>query len=369
MNVPFVDLSRQSKKVSRAINTAIQRVILSSDYVLGEEVSKFEKEFAKYIGVKYCVGVGSGTDAIFLSLISLGIGKGDEVIAPAMTFTATVSPIIIAGASPILVDVSLQTHQIDVEKIEQSITKKTRAIIPVHLYGYMPDMDKILSIAKKHKLAVIEDACQAPGSLYKKKKSGSFGDAAAFSFYPSKNLGAYGDAGAVLTSRKDIYEKIIALRNHGQIEKNNHIMIGYNSRLDTIQAAILRVKLPYLDKENENRRRVAAQYNSLLADLPIKIIEKIDHSEPNYHLYVIKTKKRRNLIEYLKKNGIEFGIHYPVAIHLQPAFRKIGYKKGDFPNAERISNESLSVPMFSALSAKEIRYVASVLKNFFDKTV
>ena len=367
MNVPFVDLSRQPKKVSRAINMAIRRVILSSDYILGKEVSKFEKEFAKYIGVKYCVGVGSGTDAILLSLISLGIGKGDEVIVPAMTFTATVSPIILAGASPVLVDVSSQTHQINVEKIEQVITKKTRAIIPVYLYGYMPDMDKILSIARKHNLLVVEDSCQAHGSLYKKKKSGSLGDIAAFSFYPSKNLGAYGDAGAIVTSRKDLFEKIIALRNHGQIEKNNHTMIGYNSRLDTIQAAILRVKLSKLDMENKSRARIAEEYDSLLANLPIKKIERNEDNKPNYHLYVVKTEKRKQLIDYLRKNGIESGIHYPVPIHLQTSFKKLGYKKGDFPNAERIANESLSLPMFSALSIKEVRYVVSILKKFFKK--
>lgn len=367
MHIPFVDLAKQEKKINKLIVNKIKKIVSKGSFILGEEVAQFEKDFASYIGAKYCIGVASGTDAILLSLKAIEIDKEDEVIVPAFTFIASVSPIIVLGARPVMVDVLPDKPLIDYSKIEKAITKKTKAIIPVHLYGCPCDMDKISEIAQKYKLKVIEDACQAHGSEYKGKKTGSFGDISAFSFYPSKNLGALGDAGAIVTSNKSFAESMIMLRDHGQRKKYLHELIGYNSRLDSINAAALRIKLSYLDKWNIKRRKIAALYDKLLSNLPIEIPLKDKQTLQNCHLYVIRTKMRDKLSGYLKEKNIFCGIHYPLPLHLQLALKDLGYKMGDFPNAEKFAKTCLSLPIFPQMTSKEVRFVTDQIHNFFSR--
>lgn len=364
--IPLVDIARQDKKIQPQIISAIKKIIKKGDFILGKEVEEFEKEFAKYIGVKYCVGVASGTDAILLSLRALGTGSGDEVIVPANTFISTVLPIIYVGAKPILIDIDPDTYNIDVSKIEEKISKKTKAILPVYLFGQIAEIDKILKIAKKHKLFVIEDAAQAHGSTFKNKKAGSFSDIACFSFYPGKNLGAYGDGGAIVTNNKSIAERIKVLRNIGQIKKYIHTEKGYNSRLDTIQAAILRIKLKELDGWNKQRRDIATLYNKLLSNLSVSLPKEIDGSISNYHLYVIRVRKRDELIRYLRGKKIFTGIHYPVPIHLHKALRDLPYKKGDFPVTEKYASQIISLPIFPGMIEKEVGIITEAIKSFYD---
>lgn len=367
MGIKLVDLTRQSKKINTAIINNIKNIINSGDFILGKELKKFEKDFAKFITAKYCIGVASGTDAILMSLEALGVGPEDEIIVPAMTFIASVSPILKLGAKPVFVDILPNGSCINPALIEMRITKKTKAIIPVHLYGFPCEMDKIMNIAKKHKLFVIEDACQAHGSLYKGKKIGSFGNAATFSFYPAKNLGAYGDGGAIITSDKNLYDKILMLRNHGQKQKYKHQILGHNSRLDTLQAAVLRIKLKNLDKWNKKRRTLVNTYENLLKKLPITLLTERDDVETNYHLFVIKTKARNALYAYLKKKNISCGIHYPIPLHLQPSLKILGYKKGDFPNAEELAKSCLSLPIFPELTIHEVKFISNQVRNFFEQ--
>ena len=366
MNIPLVDLTIKNKTERGNILKKIQQVITKSNFILGEEILSFEKEFAAYIGTKYCVGVASGTDALFLSLKALGIGEGDEVIVPAMTFMATASAVSHAGAKPVFVDISPSQPTIDASKIEKKITKRTKAIIPVHLYGYPSSMDKLEIIAKKYKLALIEDACQSHGSTFYGKKTGSIGDISAFSFYPSKNLGAFGDAGAITTSNKKLYETILSLRNHGQYGKNTHNLLGYNSRMDTIQAAVLSIKLQSLDKANKKRNKHAALYTKLLQDLPITLPTETENYTSNYHIYAIQTAKRNELMNYLNDKGISCGIHYSLPLHLQPAFTFLEYKKGDFPYAEALAEKTLSLPMYPELTQKQIKYIVKMIHTFFN---
>ncbi|KKQ34490.1 MAG: pyridoxal phosphate-dependent protein [Microgenomates group bacterium GW2011_GWA2_37_6] len=360
------------RKIQPQIISAIKKITQKGDFILGEEVEKFEKEFARYCGVKHCVGVASGTDAILLALRALGIGSGDEVIVPANTFISSVLPIIYVGATPIITDIDPKSYNIDVSKIEEKISKKTKAIIPVHLFGQIAEMDKILKIAKKHKLFVVEDAAQAHGSTFKNKKAslpagkaGSFSDIACFSFYPGKNLGAYGDAGAIVTNNKSIAERIKILRNIGQVKKYIHSEKGYNSRLDTIQAAVLRIKLRQLDKWNQERRHLAALYSKLLSGLPVSIPIQTDGNVSNFHLYVIRAPKRDRLLKYLHKNKIFAGIHYPVPIHLHKALRNLPYKKGDFPVTEKYASQIISLPIFPGMSEKEVGIITEAIKNFY----
>lgn len=366
MNIKLVDLRRQPKKVSYSINKKIKEVINRGDFILGEEVEKFEKDFAKFIGPKYCIGVASGTDGILIVLEALGVGRGDEVIVPSMTFIATVRPIITLGAKPVFVDILANGSCIDPDLIEKAITTKTKAIIPVHLYGYPCNMDKVLRIAKKHNLLVIEDAAQAHGSLYKRKRIGTFGKAAIFSFYPGKNLGAYGDAGAITTSDKNLRDKILMFRDHGQKQKYTHSILGYNSRLDTIQAGVLRIKLKNLASGNKKRRVIAKMYKKLLRNVPIILPEEEKNVETVYHLFVIRTESRDKLLNFLKKKNIFCGIHYPIPLHLQPALKYLGYKKGDFPNTEKLANTCLSLPIFPELKALEVNYIVENVKKFFN---
>lgn len=362
MKIPFVNLKAQYKNIKPEIDKAIKRVVTTQAFILGKELEAFEKEFAKYLGVKHAVGVNSGTDGLILSLLALGIGKGDEVITPANSFVATTTAIVQVGAKPVLVDCDPNTYQIDVAQVEKKITKKTKAILPVHLYGAPCEIDKLQEIAKKNNLLLIEDACQAHGATLNTKKLGTFGDIGVFSFYPSKNLGAYGDGGAIVTDSKDLYEKLIKMRNYGQTKKYYHDSFGLNSRLDEIQASVLRVKLKYLDKWNKERNRIAASYKKSIKNYKTQLI--IKNGKSAYHLFVIESEKRDKLQKYLSENGIQTLIHYPTPIHLQEVNSSLGYKNGDFPNSEKIASRILSIPIYAELGTIEQDYVTQILNKF-----
>lgn len=368
VEIPLVNLQRQFKGIKQEVSKAISKVLLNCNYILGSEVEEFEKSFAKYIGTKYAIGVASGADAILLILDSLGIGKGDEVITTANTFIASVLPIIRLGAKPVLVDINKDTYQMDVEKLESAITKKTKVILPVHLYGIPNKMDEILKLARKYKLKVVEDSAQAHGSSYKRQKCGSFGIANAFSFYPGKNLGAVGDGGAITTNNKTLYKKIRSLRHIGQTQKYKHDILGYNSRLDTIHAAVLSVKLKKLNSWNAQRRKHAKYLTALLSDLPISLPCVLGKDYvTNYHLYIIRIKKRNELMEYLKDKKIYCGIHYPIPVHMQKSLKFLNYNKGKFPTTEKYAKEILSLPMFPELKVREIEKVSKVIHDFYRK--
>jgi len=364
----FLDLHQPHSELSKEINRAIKKVFKKSDFVLGQEVKLFEEEFARYCNTKYAVGVSSGTDALLLALKSLNIGIGDEVIVPAFTFIATALAVSYTGAKPVFIDVDEESYCLDAERLEKTITKRTKAVIPVHLYGQIADMHKILAVAQRYNLKVIEDAAQAHGAthIYRglSKKSGSMGDIGCFSFYPTKNLGACGDAGAVVTSCKKIYSQLLILRDCGRVSRYEHAVMGYNARLDTIQAAILRVKLRRLDSWNQIRRKKAALYNKLLAEVRGIILptQKQDVGHV-YHLYVIRTRHREKLCRLLSKHKIPFFIHYPIPLHLQKAYRNLGYKQGDFPVAEKLAREIISLPLHPYLSDRDIETVAEVIKS------
>lgn len=364
MNIPWVNLTIQHQNIRAEINSAIQGVLDRSDFILGQDVAKLEEEFAVYCGTKYAVGVDSGLSALELSLRALGIGKGDEVLVPAHTFTATAAAVTFAGAVPVFVDIDPLTWNMDATKIEQSITPRTKAILPVHLYGLPADMNMILGVAEKFKLAVVEDACQGHGAIYKGHRTGSMGNAAAFSFYPTKNLGACGDGGMVTTDDHRVAETIRALRNCGQREKNIHELEPFNHRLDNLQAAILRIKLKYLDQWLESRRKLAALYKDRLADTDIKCQDEPPGYHHVYHLFVIRTKNRDAMQTYLKEHGIGTAIHYPTPVHLQPFYDKTGEARGRFPVAERVCNEILSLPMFPEMTNEQAEVVASCIKEF-----
>lgn len=368
MRVNFVDLKEQYKTIKTDSLRAITSVLEDTQFVLGSRVKEFEEKFAAYSQTKYGVGVASGTDAILLALKSLDVGPGDEVITAANTFMATVLAISYAGATPVLIDNDPVSYNIDHTKIEAAVNSRTKAIIPVHLYGQTADMDAIAEIAKKHNLKIIEDACQAHGAEYKGRKAGSMGDLGCFSFYPSKNLGAYGDGGMVTTHNERIFEKLKMLRDYGQPRKYHHEVKGFNSRLDTVQAAVLLVKLPHLDGWNDKRRRWAGLYNKLLSELDAVTPVEGEGYRHVYHLYVIRTKRRDEMLRYLNSKEITCGIHYPIPIHLQNAYKDLPYKKGDFPVAEKCAQEILSLPMFPELKEEQIRYVAGAIKEFLVKS-
>ncbi len=358
MNIPLIDLGIQHRNLRSEINSAIEGVLDRSDFILGQEVAKLEEEFAAYCGTKYAVGVDSGLSALELSLRAFGVGVGDEVIVPAHTFTATAAAVTFAGAKPIFVDVSPETLCIDVRKIEAVITPHTKAILPVHLYGLPADMDRIWAIAEKHNLIVVEDACQAHGAMYKGRRAGNLGDVAAFSFYPTKNLGACGDAGMITTNDVTAVEIIRAMRNCGQKTKNVHELSPFNHRLDNLQAAILRVKLRYLDQWIVSRRRLAAHYNKLLAGSNIVTPAEPVDCEHVYHLYVIRSQNRDALQTHLKERGIGTAIHYPNPVHLQPFYAQSGTLPGQFLVAEKICTEILSLPMYPELTKEQVEIVA-----------
>lgn len=362
--VPFVDLVAQYRTISAEINGATSRVIQEADFILGREVGLFEEAFAAFCEAKYAVSVDSGTSALELALRAYDIGHGDEVITAANSFIASALAISHAGAKPVLVDVDPFTYTMDPAALERAITPRTKAILPVHLYGHPAPMDPVRQLADKRGLIVIEDACQAHGMRYKGRRAGSLGHAAAFSFYPGKNLGAYGDGGMVVTNDRAIAKRLEMMRNYGQKEKYQHLFRGYNRRLDTLQAAVLRVKLPYLEKWNAARRWNAVLYNKFLDGSGVLLPGEAAGAESVWHLYVIRTEQRDLLREYLVSRGISASIHYPIPIHLQPAYQDLGYKRGDFPVTEACAQQVLSLPMYAELTQAQIEIVARTVHGF-----
>jgi dTDP-4-amino-4,6-dideoxygalactose transaminase len=364
--IPLVSLKGQHDSIRAELDRAIKEVLDANQFVLGESVESFEKEIGRFLGCKYALGVASGTDALLLSLAALGIGRGDEVITTPSTYFATVGAILHAGAKPVFVDIASDTYTINTSLIKRKISRKTKAILPVHLYGQCAGMDDILTIAKQYQLAVVEDCAQAFGAMREGKKAGTFGDLGAFSFYPTKNLGACGDGGLIVGDRETLMEKIRSLRAQGSRRDNKYIhdVVGYNSRLDSIQAAILKVKLKYINQWNQARREKANIYNRLLKDIrEIQTPYVALGNTPIYHLYCIRAKKRDQLINFLEKNGIETGIYYPLPQHLQKAVP--GYQRGDFPEAERASRETLTLPMFPELTEEEQEYITCSIRDFY----
>lgn len=366
-SIPLLDLKAQYKNIKPEIDNAVKQVIDSGQFVNGENVSGLEAEIAAYCGAGYGVGVASGTDALILSLVALGIKDGDEVITTPYTFIATTEAIAKVRAKPVFVDIDPATFNMDVKQIEKKITRKTKLILPVHLYGQSCDMSPILTLAKKYNLRIIEDCAQSIGAEYKGKRVGSFGDAGCFSFFPSKNLGAYGDGGMIVTNSGEIAEKIKILRDHGSKNRYYHLIDGYNSRLDAIQAAILRVKLKHLDKWTENRRKNAYLYNELLK--PVKKVAipfEPEYNKHVYYLYTIKvSEKRDELQEYLKSNKIASCVYYPVPLHLQEVYKGLAYKEGDFPVSEKCSKGVLSLPIYPELGEGEIKTTTDKIKSCF----
>jgi len=363
MKIPLVDLRAQYLSIQAEIDDAIHQVLAKTNFIQGEEVVLFEREFAAFCGVREAIGVSSGTEALRLALLICGVGEGDEVITTPFTFIATAEAVSQVGATPVFVDVDHLTCNLDPEQVERAITEKTKAILPVHLYGTMADMDRISDIARQHGLKVIEDAAQAHGALYKGKPAGSIGDVGCFSFYPAKNLGAYGDGGMVVTNNSQLAEQVRLLRDHGRREKYEHLLLGFNSRLDTLQAAILRVKLKRLAEWNARRRAIAARYRDLLGGLDIGLPVDDESGEPVYYMFVVRTDRRDRLAEALHAQGIATGIHYPIPLHLQPAYSHLGHKIGDFPESERAAQDVLSIPMYPELSEEQIRIVAEALAS------
>jgi dTDP-4-amino-4,6-dideoxygalactose transaminase len=360
LRVPLVDIRAQQQEVGSAISRAIEDVLARGDFILGSAVERFEAEFARFIGTRHAVGVGTGLDALALALRAHGIGRGDEVITAANTFIATILAIELVGARPVLVDIDRETYAVEPSAVAAAISPRTRAIMPVHLYGLPVDLDGILAVARRHNLVVIEDAAQAHGARYNGKRVGSFGHSAAFSFYPAKNLGACGDGGMLVTDDDLVAERVRVLRNYGQRAKYRHVTLGTNSRLDTLQAAILSVKLQYLDGWNETRRRHARTYDALLAGLVHTPTMRAD-VEHVYHLYVIETDRRDAVQDHLRAKGIDTGIHYPVPVHLQEACAHLGYRAGDFPVTESAAARILSLPMYPQLTDTQLAYIAATL--------
>ena len=362
MKIPLVDLKAQYANIKAEIDAAVQRVLDETDFIGGNAVTEFEKSFAAYCGTRSAVGLANGTDALQLSLLALGVGKGDEVITAINTFIATSEAISATGARPVFIDNDPQTYTIDVRKIEEKITPRTKAIIPIHLYGQPAAMDAINEIAARHNLVVIEDAAQAHGASFKGKTVGTLGRLACFSFYPGKNLGAYGDAGAIATNDEALADKVRMLANHGRLKKYEHEIEGYNSRLDTLQAAILSVKLRHLRAWTEKRQRNASAYSQLLAHAAT-IVTPVVHPDAThvFHLYVVRVQQREKVQQVLKEAGIATGIHYPIPLHLQPAYKYLGLPTGSFPVAERFASEIMSLPMYPELSADQIAFICDTL--------
>lgn len=393
MNIPLIDLRAQYNSISKELDKATIDVLSSAAYIMGKNVTEFEKEFANYIGTKHAISVGNGTDALVIALKALGIGEGDEVITSTFTYFASAECISAVGATPVFVDVEKDTFNIDPDKIEEKITERTKAIIPVHIFGQSADMDKINIIAKKHNLKVIEDACQAVGAKYKGKMIGTLSDVACFSFFPTKNLSCAGDGGMIVTSDDSIATIATALRTHGSGEtgqkaynllnniteevvtsksgddtvynplKYYNYLIGYNSRLDAIQAAILRVKLPYLDKWNSRRKEIAKIYDEELIDSNVITPIVREENDTVYHQYVLQSDNREEMLAKLKEKGIATGVYYPVPLHLQKVYTDLGYKEGDMPVAEYLSHRTFAIPVYPELSEEQIQYIVDSIKN------
>ncbi len=363
MQVPFLDLKAQHDLLKKEVLAGIEEVIAASAFAGGPFVERFEQEFAKFCDCKYAIGVGNGTDALWLALLALGIGAGDEVITVPNSFMATAEAISYTGAKPVFVDVDERTYTMDSGLLEKAITSRTKAIIPVHLYGQCADMDPILDIARRRGLAVIEDACQAHGADYKGRKAGSLGIAGAFSFYPGKNLGAFGEAGAVTTNDAELAKKIQMFRDHGQARKYHHAVIGWNARMDGIQGEVLRIKLKNLSENNQLRRTHAGVYDRQLAGVAgLTLPYRAGYGTHVYHLYVVRVGNRERFMQQLNARGIGCAIHYPVAIHLQGAYASLGLKRGSFPITERCSDEIVSLPMFPELTSEQVSAVCEAVK-------
>lgn len=385
-DIPLVNLHRQIQEHAATFEQCFQTLLQKTDFIGGTAIQQFEAAFAQFCGVKHCIGVGNGTDALFLIFRALNLKPGDEVITTPMSFMATAEVFALLGVKVIFADIDPVTYTLDPDKVRPLITPRTKALLPVHLYGQPADMAALQALADAHHLYLIEDAAQAHGAVFQEKRVGSLGFAAAFSFYPGKNLGAFGDAGGVTTNDDALAEKVRMLANHGRLSKYEHQMEGVNSRLDTLQASILLAKLPHLEEWNQNRRQWAALYDAQLADFngtpqtdtqvikPNSAISKqclqLPNSTPDrtsvYHLYVLQTAHRDALLEALKQAGVQAGIHYPIPLHLQPAFRYLGHKAGDFPVAEQLAQRCLSLPMFPELTAQEVHRVAAEIRNFME---
>lgn len=388
--IAAMNIKRQTERIQKELDEAVLTVLHSANYIFGEEEKKFEEAFARYCGVNYAVGVANGTDALVIALRACGVKPGDEVITSAMSFFATAEAIASIGAIPVYVDCTKDTYLIDVEQIELKITEKTVAILPVHLYGQCADMDRILEIAEKYGLKVIEDTAQASGALYKEKKAGSMGDAGCVSFFPTKNLGCAGDGGMILTNDETIYQFCMALRVHGSgmygaymyqceqgteeriesldfhghLPKYYNFVLGYNSRLDTIQATVLNVKLPYLDSWNEKRRQIAERYDVEIKNQLVQKPTVKAYNEHIYYVYMLLVKDRDKMRDYLEEHGVGTGVYFPVPLHLQKVFAYLGYQKGDFPNAEMVADHSLVIPMFAEMTDDEINYVIEIVNSY-----
>lgn len=394
MNISLIDLKEQYKGIKEQCDKAALEVLNSANYIMGTNVVEFEKEFCEYLGAKHSISVGNGTDALVIALKAMGIGVGDEVITTPFTFFATAESISAVGAKPVFVDVVLDTFNIDVSKIEEKITDKTKAIMPVHIFGQPADMDEIMEIAKKNNLYVIEDACQAIGSEYKGRKIGTIGDVACFSFFPTKNLGCAGDGGMIVTNNDKLATIIKGLRVHGsgengqkaynvinnideEVVKNTegndtvynplkyyNYLIGFNSRLDTLQAAILRIKLKKIDEWNNRRNDIAKIYNEGLKECDLVTPFEKDDLKHVYHMYILQSEKREEILTYLKEQGIATGVYYPIPLHLQKVYRDLGHKEGDFPNSEYLSHRTFAIPMFAELNESQIEYIINAIKKF-----
>lgn len=364
MKIPFVSFLPMEKELNNDLRAAFDRVFTASWYIEGKEDDKFETAFAEYCGTKYCVGVGNGLDALMLALKALGIGEGDEVIVPSNTYIATALAVTYVGARPVFVEPKISTFNLDPDKIEAAITGKTKAIMPVHLYGQACDMDPIMEIAKRYSLKVVEDCAQAHGATYKGQKVGTFGDAAGFSFYPGKNLGALGDAGAVVTNDEELANKVRALGNYGSDYKYHHIYKGNNSRLDELQAAFLAAKLPHLERMNVERRRIADRYLTEIKNDKIVLPTVEKNMVPVWHIFGIRCAERAGLEKHLNEAGIGTNKHYPIPMHLQDCYKDLGFGEGDFPIAEEISKTELSIPMYYGMTDEEIGYVVDAINAF-----
>jgi dTDP-4-amino-4,6-dideoxygalactose transaminase len=362
--VPFVDLKTQYSAIKNEVLAAVADVFDSGQFVLGKQVAAFEEEFAAFCGVRYGVAVNSGTSALHLALLAAGVGPGDEVITVPCTFVATVAAIVYTGATPVFVDVNPVTYTMDPSRVEAAVTSRTKAVLPVHLFGNPADMDPILAVARRHNLMVIEDAAQAHGAEYKGQRCGSIGDLGCFSFYPGKNLGAYGEGGLVTTNDPDFARSIRMLRDWGAEKKYEHVLKGFNYRMEGVQGAILRVKLRYLEQWTESRRAHAAAYNRALSSLPLTLPAEPPGNRHVFHVYSVLTDQRRELMECLNSNGVQTGIHYPFPVHLLPAYSDLGHRAGDFPVSERIANQELSLPMYPELSDSQIEAVVGAVSEF-----
>ncbi|MFT5169637.1 MAG: dTDP-4-amino-4,6-dideoxygalactose transaminase [Candidatus Omnitrophota bacterium] len=366
MKVPYADFSEQHKLIKAEIQIGFDALFESGNFILGEEVKKFEGEFSSYCDSKYGVGVNSGTDALYLALSALGVREGDEVIIPNFTFIATALCVSYTGATPVLADIDPKTFNLDPQAVKEAITDKTKAIIPVHIYGQSANMYEINTLAREHGIYVVEDAAQAHGALYNGKKAGALGDVACFSFYPTKALGAYGDAGMVVTQSEEVYEKIIALRNYGRKAQYEHNMKGFNSRMDAMQAIVLSAKLKYLDQWNTMRRDNALYYRELLQNVDEVTLLDIDDKCSHVHqTFAVRVKDRARVMDDLKTQGIDSLIHYPIPIHKQGAYKELGHGDGDFPVTEQMCQEVLSLPMYPHLKREQVKYVCDSIKTIF----